>query len=556
MPGAVAGAAPARTARTPPGRRARIAAASADAAARCRVDKSRGSGQIAAMTNSRPACAHRLAQRLAPAGFVAAHRDGRLWLSYPDNYDSEILPDDSLRSDDEVETTARMLETLADRRALSLAVLRTACELSGYEVDADADGVWALRQGGASSVVSVGWTLTAALREGEPKAVLAGYLRGTGAFLVAGSLLDRAFAMDRIDLCAAPPMTAPRQALPRGEPLPAVSATGAGDDTAMDAWCDRQLQRRRARLKRPWVDYAAEFGALWYRGEGDWITREEVVECAQAGAQASAYPGHALNFLLLLGCEDHRPMALAAWDQWTDAGGGDADSLGFDELAALLYAERADAQDMIHELDNFHVRRAVRAGRFNALHMARAEFLTNLAAFHRCDDDDDERWNAFLDLIEPLVREGLFLLPMFVDPDEMETLHGLTVAMARRPPAEDAWRFVHAILSLAAPLGWKDVAECFVALPRWRNAILDDATGHDNDMSTGCLALSLVCPQIARDAIVRRAFVRYESHSGKRRRYEETADAIAVAWWRCRAAERAASTEKEAGTRPASTQSP
>jgi len=513
----------------------------------CRVDKPRGTRQIAAMTNPRSTYAQRLAQRLVPSGFVAVQRDGRLWLRYPDGYDSEVMPDGSLHSDDDIEATARTLETLARRRAVSLAVLSMACDLSGYDLEAGTDGVWALCQGGASSVVSVGWTLTAVLREGEPEVVLAGYLRGTGAFPVAGNTLARAFAMDRIHVCASPPMAAPRQTLPPSEQLPPVAAADDGDDAAMDAWCDRQLNRLRERLKRPWFNYIAEFGALWYRGEGDWITHEELVECAQASLQARACPGHALHCLLLLGREDYRPAALAAWDQWS--GRGDGDVMGFDDLAALLYAEREDARDMIHELDNFHVRRAVRAGQFNALHMARAEFLRNLAAFRR-SVGDDERWNAFLDLVQPLVREGLFLLPMFLDPDEIETLHVLTLAMARRPPAEDAWRFIHDTLSLAAPLGWKDVAECFVALPRWRNAILgdDNAPGYcDGDVTTGCLALSLVCPQIARHAIVRSAFLRYQARPGKRRRYEENADAIAVAWWRCRAAGKAAVVGAAAG---------
>ena len=136
-----------------------------------------------------------------------------------------------------------------------------------------------------------------------------------------------------------------------------------------------------------------------------------------------------------------------------------------------------------------------------------------------------------------LVREGVSLMPMFLDEEELESLHALSLAMARRPPAEDAWRFVNDTLSLAAAFGWTDVAECFVALPQWRVAILGDDTATDFFCATsvGCLALSSLCPQLAREAIVKPAALKHQNRPG-RRKGEEWGDPIAVAWWRCRMA--------------------
>jgi len=498
------------------------------------------------MTNTRLADMHPLAQRLAPAGFGATHRDGRLWLSYPDNCDTEVIPDEHLPGDDQIDTQARILETLARRRAIALAVIRNACQLSGYDVDTTVDGLWGLSQGSFSGFVAVGWTLTAVLREGEPEAVLAGYLSKIGAFFVTRSVLDRAFAMDLAPPALSPVADVPRVALPEClEPLPDFTVSNDEDDTAIDVWCQRQLNRLRARLKQPYVNYVAHFGALWYDGDGDWISRAELVECARASWQASRYPGCALDLLLRLGCEEYHPAALEAWDRWIRDSGADGDVLGFDELAAPLYRERVDAREAIRSMDDYHVRRAVRAGEFNALHIARADFLRDLAAFHR-STGDAERWDAFLDLVMSLVREGLCLLPMYLDKEEFEALHALSLAMARRPPAgEDAWRFAHYILSLAAAFGWTDVGECFIALLPWRSAILhgDGVRGFTRSIESGCLALSSLCPRIARDAIVRNVFLKYRSRFGKRsrRKNDEFADAIAVAWWRCRAARPAVS---------------
>lgn len=490
------------------------------------------------MTNSPLAKAQQpLARRLAAAGFGAAQRNGRLWLNYPDGFDTEIIPDDRLPGDDEIETQARLLEMLARRRAIALAVIRNACQLSGYDVDTSRDGLWGLSQSGCSCFVAVGWTLTAALREGEPETVLAGYLRTSGAGFVTGSMLDRAFAMDLTPPCASLPTDLPLEVIPgRFDPLPEVAGSCDVDDAAIDSWCEHQLDRLRTRLKQHYFPYASMFGPLWYDGEGDWISRKELMECARTSGQASQYPGHALEFLLRLGCEDYRSAALDAWDQWMHGGGADADALGFDELAAALYAQRKHAREMIHEVDNYHVRRAVRAGQFNALHIVRAGFLANLAALHRSVGDAD-RWNAFLDLATHLVREGISLLPMFLDEKELDSLHTLSLAMARRPPAEDAGLFVDSILSLAAAFGWKDVAECFVALPQWRSAILGDDTPGNffSAIPTGCLALSSLCPQLARDAIVKPAFLKHQNRRVKRKN-DESGHPIAVAWWRCRAA--------------------
>lgn len=488
------------------------------------------------MTNSPPANAQQqLARRLAPAGFGAVHRNGRLWLSYPDNCDTEIIPDDRLPGADEVETQARLLEMLARRRAIALTVIRNACQLSGYDVDTSMDGLWGLSQSSWSCFVAIGWTLTAALREGEPETVLPGYLRKSGAGFVTGSMLDRAFEMDLTPPCAPPPTAVPREAIPEcSDPLPEIAGSCDVDDAAIDSWCKRQLGRLHSRLKQHYFPYASMFGPLWYDGEGDWISRKELVECARTSGQASQYPGHALEFLLRLGCEDYRSAALDAWDQWMHGGGADADALGFDELAAALYAQRKHAREMIHEVDNYHVRRAVRAGQFNALHIVRAGFLANLAALHRSVGDAD-RWKTFLDLATHLVREGVSLLPMFLDEEELESLHALSLAMARRPPAEDAGLFVDSILSLAAAFGWKDVAECFVALPQWRSAILGDDTPGNffSAIPSGCLALGSLCPQLARDAIVKPAFLRHQNRRVKRKD-DESGDPIAVAWWRCR----------------------
>ncbi|HWU71258.1 MAG TPA: hypothetical protein VN017_07880 [Pseudoxanthomonas sp.] len=501
------------------------------------MDKPDRASQIAAMTNTRLADMHPLAQRLAPAGFGATHRDGRLWLSYPDNCDTEVIPDEHLPGDDQIDTQARILETLARRRAIALAVIRNACQLSGYDVDASADGLWGLCSGGGTSVLPVGWTLTAALREGEPESVLAGYLRESGGYFVTKAVLDRAFAMDLAPPVASFPIVVPQETIPACiDPLPEITGSGDGDDAAIDSWCKRQLDRLRARLKRPYFPYTSQFGPLWYDGENDWISRSELVECAHASGQASAYPGHALEFLLRLGCEEYRPAALHAWDRWIRDCAADADAMGFDELAAPLYRERADAREMIHAMDNYHVRRAVRAGQYNALHIVRADFLTNLAAFHR-SVGDAERWGAFLDLVMHLVWEGVSLMPLFLDADELESLHALSLTMARRPPAEDAWLFVNHTLSLAAAFGWTDVAECFVALPQWRVAILGDDTPRNffSAIPAGCLALSSLCPQIAGDAIVKPAFLKHQNRPVKRKD-DESGDPIAVAWWRCRAA--------------------
>lgn len=490
------------------------------------------------MTNSRLAeRQERLALRLAPAGFSAVHRNGRLWLSYPDNCDTEIIPDDRLPGLDEIETQARLLEMLARRRAIALAVIRNACQLSGYDVDTSRDGLWGLSQSGCSCFVAVGWTLTAALHEGEPETVLAGYLRESGARFVTATTLDRAFAMDLTPPCASLPTAVPLEVIPGCfDPLTEIAGSCDGDDAAIDSWCQHQLDRLRTRLKRRYFQYASQFGPLWYDGEGDWISREELIECARVSWQASDYPGHALEFLLRLGCEDYRPAALDAWDRWTRDFGADGDVLGFDELAAALYAQRKHAREMIHEVDNYHVRRAVRAGQFNALHIVRAGFLANLAALHRSVGDAD-RWNAFLDLATHLVREGISLLPMFLDAEELDSLHALSLAMVRRPPAEDAWRFVDSTLSLAAAFGWTDVGECFVALPQWRHAILGDDTPINffSAIPTGCLALSSLCPQLARDAIIKPAFLKHQNRRVKRKN-DESGHPIAVAWWRCRAA--------------------
>lgn len=308
------------------------------------------------------------------------------------------------------------------------------------------------------------------------------------------------------------------------------------DDAQLDLWASNRLGRAAAAVETDASLVHRLSDPFWLVGDDDWLPHAELLDRLAVHCSRVKWPAFA--YALRLRHEQHEclPSALREWDDWSSCGGGDADALGFDELAPYLYAHRAGARALVDETDSWRgAERALVAGDLSILPTVRAEISCDLDYWRQAPHG--QRVRAFGELIEPLVKRGKTVFDAVVDASEREDLH-----CALKQCVADAdvglAGFVHDALVLLDYLDDRDVAEMLLDSPQGR-AILLGEPGVDPAMHANfcALALSALAPAKAGDAIVKPACEKYLEKSRRKRRRGDDSLRLAIAWWRCRRAQ-------------------